>query len=318
MSAPRRPVATPGGGLEGLAPATRAVVDAVLADWPGHRGFLVKSFRDRDERTAAAAERVARLVARLTDGALAAHVSGYRWMCEMVLEEEVHFLRSGRYRHSSFAEVAALVYGNAEEMGAYMRGLLLSQVLWINHARALEFYLREYLASLPPGYRHLEVGPGHGLLLHLAAGDPACRAATAWDVSEASLSLTRDSLRRLGGGQEVAIERRSVLEDLGEGEFFDSVVISEVCEHLEQAPAALRALRGVMSRGGRIYVNVPVNSPAVDHIYLLETPEAARAMVESAGFRLESTLVAPAAGYTEERARKLRTAISVVMIARAG
>lgn len=302
--------------LSDLAPATKSVVDAVVAAWPGHRGFLIKSFRDRDERTSVVAERVASLVARLAGDALAAHVAGYRWMCEMVLEEEIHFRRSGRYRHSSFAEVAQLVYGNTEDMGAYMRGLLLSQVLWSNHASSMAFYLRDFLAGQPADYRHLEIGPGHGLLLHFAVNDPKCRAATAWDVSETSLSLTRESLRRLGGGRPVSIERRSVLDDLGAGDSFDSVVISEVCEHLEQPPAALRALRDIMSPNGRIYVNVPVNSPAVDHIYLLETPEAAVAMVESAGFRVERTLCAPSAGYTEERARKLCTAMSIAMIAR--
>lgn len=302
--------------LSALAPATTAVVDAVLAAWPKHRGFLTKSFRDRDKQTSAVAERVASLVARLAGNDLAAHVAGYRWMCEMVLEEEIHFRRSNRYRHSSFAEVAQLVYGNTEDMGAYMRGLLLSQVLWSNHANSMAFYLRDFLAGLPVDYRHLEIGPGHGLLLHFAAGDPRCRAATAWDVSETSLSLARESLRRLGSGQTVTIERRSVLEDLGASDSFDSVVISEVCEHLEQPAAALRSLRGIMSPSGRIYVNVPINSPAVDHIYLLETPEAAVALVESAGFRVERTLYAPSAGYSEERARKMCTAMSIAMIAR--
>lgn len=302
--------------LSDLGPATRAVVDAVLAVWPKHRGFLLKSFRGRDERLQAVAEQVASLVARLAGGTLDAHVAGYRWMCEMVLEEEIHFRRSGRYRHASFAAVAELVYGNTGDMGAYMRGLLLSQVLWSNHASSMAFYLRDFLAGLPAGYRHLEIGPGHGLLLHFAASDPKCRAATAWDVSETSLSHTRESLRLLGSDRAVTIERRSVLDDLGAADSFDSVVISEVCEHLEQPPAALRGLREIISPNGRMYVNVPINSPAVDHIYLLETPEAAVAMVESAGFRVERTLFAPSAGYTEERARTSGTAMSIVMIAR--
>jgi 2-polyprenyl-3-methyl-5-hydroxy-6-metoxy-1,4-benzoquinol methylase len=302
--------------LAGLAPATRFLVDAVLAAWPRHRGFLVKSFRGRDPETSAVAERVAGLVARLAGTDLDAHVAGYRWMCGMVLEEEMHFRRHGRYRHSSFAEVAELVYGNSENMGAYMRGLLLSQVLWSNHARSMAFYLREFLAGLPAGYRHLEVGPGHGLLLFFAADDPRCGAATAWEVSDTSISCTRESLRRLGSDRAVTIERRSILDDPGAGEVFDSIVISEVLEHLEQAPAALRTLRDVLSPGGRLYVNVPINSPAVDHVYLLECPEAALELVAAAGFRVERTLFAPSAGYTEERARSSCTAMSIVMIAR--
>lgn len=298
-----------------LPPSTKTVVDAVLRLWPEHAGFLAKSFDERDASTMALTERVAGYTLRLTEGALDEYVKGYKWMCNMVLEEELNFRRTGTYRYASFEQVAALVYSNPADMGAYMHGLLLSQVLWINHARSMEIYLQDFVEKMPAGCRHLEVGPGHGLLLYLAATNPACASATAWDVSDTSLGQTRASLQRLGLTKDVKLELRNVFDDLAGSGPFDTIVISEVCEHLERPVDALAHLRSTLSPSGRIYVNVPINSPAVDHIYLLETPEAAVQMVEAAGLRVLKTNTVPSAGYTEAKARKARTSMSIVVIA---
>src|SRR3712207_7808068 len=53
-------------------------------------------------------------------------------------------------------------------------------------------------------------------------------------------------------------------------------VISEVLEHLEQPGQALAFLRDCMTADGRIFINVPLNSPSPDHIYLLSSPEDVR------------------------------------------
>ena len=99
MNAPRPSESPLIDAPSGPAPATRRVVDAVLEAWPMHRGFLVKSFRDRDERAAAVAEQVASLVLRLAGDTLAAHVAGYRWMCEMVDLLSWDLVRPFRVRH---------------------------------------------------------------------------------------------------------------------------------------------------------------------------------------------------------------------------
>jgi len=72
-----------------------------------------------------------------------------------------------------------------------------------------------------------------------------------------------------------------------------------------------------MVPGGRIFVNVPVNAPSIDHIYLLKTPEEAVDMVGQAGFEIEATRFAPAAGYPEDEVRRRKLAISVGVVCRA-
>ena len=190
----------------------------------------------------------------------------------MVLEEEIEFRRSGHYRLSTFAEAERTVYSNRDIMTRYMDGLLLSQVLWANHIALLDYYVRDFLGGASAVSSHLEVGPGHGLLLFLASR-VISGCVTGWDVSDTSLQKTRAALDRLGARSGLRLEKRNLVADEALTQPFDSVVISEVLEHLERPDTALATLRRRMSPGGRIFVNAPVNSPAIDHIYLFRTPE---------------------------------------------
>jgi SAM-dependent methyltransferase len=267
-----------------------------------------------DPNVRAVAERVSEAIVALVGSELDRHVDGYRWMCEMVLEEELEFRRNGRYRYSSFAEVEQRVYADPSVMAGYMDGLLLSQVLWANHLSVLEFYVDAYLERVGNSGAHLEVGPGHGLLLWLAS-ERVRGSLSGWDVSQTSLDRSRRALERLGS-RTVDLRLQNLFEAGNDGARFDSVVISEVLEHLERPDVALAALRDRMNPGGLIFANAPVNSPAVDHIWLFRTPEELVNMVEAAGFAVESTRFAPATGLTEARARKMQFSISCAVIGR--
>jgi len=57
--------------------------------------------------------------------------------------------------------------------------------------------------------------------------------------------------------------------------------------------AALKATARRLRPGGRLWVNVPINSPAPDHIYLFRTPEEAVDAVQAAGFEVSETAFFP-------------------------
>ncbi len=294
-------------------PALHRLAVAQLGVWPEHEKFLTKRFALGDQGVA---DRLAALVLKLAGDDLATLCADYRWTCERILEEELHFRRTGKYRRSSFAEAEREVYANREYMTRYVNGLLLSQVWWSNHTSVVACFAGDFLPRNRPGYAHLEIGPGHGLMLHLAASDPACAVAAGWDVSEASVAATARALRSLGTPRDVVLERRSVFDPPDAGTRFDSVVISEVCEHLEDPQGALASLRPFLTREGRLFVNMPINSPAPDHIFLLRTPEEVVELVRASGYEVESSRFFPLAGYTEERARKAGLTISCVVVGR--
>lgn len=295
--------------------ALSGLVGAVLTHWPEHATFLDKRFAGSETADLAHADALAALVRRLCGAALDRCCADYRSLCARLLEEELYFRRHDRYRVTSVAQATAEVYADPAFMAAYMNGLLLSQPLWANHAGASRLFVDAFLAAHPNRYRHLEVGPGHGLLLFFAARDRRCAGVAGWDVSPTSLAMTAAALRTLGIARRVRLAERSVLAAAPETDPFDSIAVSEVLEHLDDPQRALARLRHVLRPGGRIFVNMPVNSPAPDHIFLVRTPEEVVALVRGAGLRIEQSRVLPASGYDEARARRLQVTMSVVVIA---
>ncbi|WP_406453364.1 class I SAM-dependent methyltransferase [Streptomyces sp. NBC_01622] len=294
------------------APALARIMSHVVELWPEHEKFLTSSLAGIDARSLGNSEELASLVWRLVEPEIDAVVTSYRWVCRRLLDEELYFRRHGRYRYASVREVEESGFYDSEDVHHYHRGLLLSQVLWRNHASISQVYVRDFLSRCDSESRLLEVGPGHGLFLALAARH-ATRALTGWDISPESLQYTRRNLAEMGvSGVDLA------LHDIQDGvlgnDGFDRVVASELLEHVENPGGVLRSLAGVMRPGAEIFINVPVNSPAPDHIYLWSTPEDFFKFVSSNGIIPMETYTFPMSGYSERRALDSRVTISCVVI----
>ena len=276
----------------------------------------------RDGDLLRVSETLAQMVLRLAQsepGGLNAWCDDYRFLCEEItLPEEVHFRRTGRYRLSSFAEAFAECYSNEPFMARYMNGLLMSNVFWVNHARSFTYFATKYLPSLAENSQHLEIGPGHGLYLHFAASHPSVRSITGWDVSPASIGKTRRALECLGARltPKLVVQNLFDADTQQQDEHFDSVAMSEILEHLEDPLAALRSVSRAMKPGGKIFVNVPANVPAPDHLFLFEGVEHAAEIVSAAGLEVVDTQSYPMTGATLERARKHRLSVSCIVVGR--
>jgi precorrin-6B methylase 2 len=297
-------------------PSLGAIVGRIVGAWPDHRDYLAKSLGRRPEDELAELDALAGKILKICPDPAAACAS-YRWMCGVFIEEDLHFRRTGEYRCKTFAEAKTYVYDNEPFMHKYMDGLLVSQLLWANHANSYLFFLNAFVRDLPDPFDYLEIGPGHGLYLSVAALDPRRRRIEGWDVSAKSLSQTQDALRRLGVERNVCLRLHDVLaEDAADddGGAFDAIVISEVLEHLENPERALARLARSLRPGGRLFVNVPINSPAPDHIYLLRSADEARRLMESSGLAVVRAAEMPMTGYTLAQAAKARATVSCLFV----
>lgn len=296
--------------------ATRRIAEAVTALWPEHERYIRKSLAGRDAAMMRTTETLAEAVLLLVCdriGTIAAH---YRWTCDRLREEELFFHREGRYRLSTFAEADAEVYSDAAYMEKYMDGLLFSQVLWFNHAASCHFFLTEAPALLKPDGHLLEIGPGHGLMMSLALRDFGLSGATAWDLSQVSLDQTRAALEKLGH-HDCHFAVQNVMDVPANTPPADLVVLSEVLEHLEDPKSVMRKLHAqVRPETGRIFVNVPINSPSPDHLYLMQTPDDARALLTDTGFEILKDGFFATQGTALDRALRNKISVSACMIAR--
>lgn len=282
---------------------------------PGHKAFLGRRFSAAPATELRLCDEIARQIYRLAGDDIDLFVKGYDFICDIQKREEIYFRRHNQYRLKSVADAIREVYGNREYMQNYMRGLLMTQVFWSNHTASMDFFINEMLARNVAGYRLLEIGPGHGLLFSRAASDPRAGSLLGWDLSPASVAESQEALQRLGITRPFRLEVRDLFDSGYREPAFDSIVLSEVLEHLEQPGRALTAIGSLMRPGARLYINVPVNSPAPDHLFLLRTPEEAVSFVQQHGFDIERTGFFPATNYSLEAARKHALTVSVCVIA---
>lgn len=297
-------------------PSLHRVVSEVLTVWPEHDSYCEIRFRDDPPGFVQRSEDLASLVLKLVGSDLPTYCADYRWMCEEFVAEEYFFRTHGRYRLSTFKEAYEQVYNNAEYMTKYVHGILISQFIWSPHALAFDYFRTDFLPGNAEGTRHLEVGPGHGLFLYFASQDPRIASLEAWDVSQSSVAATRHALGKLGVSRPINLMEQDVLKAPERDGTYDSAIISEVLEHLERPDLALATLRKALRPGGRIFINVPVNSPAPDHIYLWTSHEEFVDWVKAQGFEIEATRFLPVTGATLERAAKRKLSISCIVIAR--
>jgi 2-polyprenyl-3-methyl-5-hydroxy-6-metoxy-1,4-benzoquinol methylase len=296
-------------------PKLASIVNEVVRVWPEHERYCETRFRNDEADFLARTEEFAELALVNVGTSLSLYVEDYRWMCERFLEEEIYFQRHGEYRLSTFEAAFAEVYSDLDYMSKYVRGILISQIIWDPHARAFDAFRTEFLGGMPDDAAYLEVGPGHGFFLYFASRCDKISKLEAWDVSDASIAETQAALKRLHVERDIKIVQQDVLLAPSRHEEFDAAIISEVLEHLERPDLALKSLHAALKPGGRIFINAPINSPAPDHIYLWRSIEEFSKFVEDQGFRIDIAHNLPVTGYTLERAIKYNTSISCVFIA---
>jgi 2-polyprenyl-3-methyl-5-hydroxy-6-metoxy-1,4-benzoquinol methylase len=302
-------------------PAIVTLTNHIVSRWPEHSSFLEKSFAGRTGKEFDVSESLARAILLLAEdesGGLDQLCDDYRFLCEhIVLPEEIYFRRNGTYRLTSFEDAQKECYANAQFMARYMNGLLLSDVMWVNHASAFAYFVDEYLPRLRDKSNHLEIGPGHGLFLYFAASANNVVSVTGWDISPTSIEKTRHALTKLAAPivPQLHLQNMFDADSIPEKDRFSSVVMSEILEHLEDPSAALLAAAEAMTPGGYIFINVPANSPAPDHIFLFESLAHTESIVTDAGLIVVASQAFPMSGATLERAMKHKLAVSCVVIA---
>jgi hypothetical protein len=85
---------------------------------------------------------------------------------------------------------------------------------------------------------------------------------------------------------------------------------------LEQPRAALEIIRELLTETGTVWINVPANGPAPDHLFLLRTPREAEDIVRAAGLTIVRNALFPVAGASLDRAIRQELPISCVLVAK--
>lgn len=289
----------------------------MLERWPDHSKNIEIRFSKDTEHDFKVNEELSFLILKIIGDDLPVYCADYRFMCENFIEELLYFRRKNEYRLKTFEEANRQIYSNSAYMSRYVRGILLSQILWKNHSKAFDLFRNNFLQKNKQDYDHLEIGPGHGLFFYFASLDKRNRSLTGWDVSESSISATKNTLNTLGiSTARFKLYLQDILNNQDHKEQFDSAIISEVLEHIETPDIALKTIYKVLRPGGRVFINIPINSPAPDHIYLWRSTEDVVNFIRSCGFEIEEENYFPPLNYSLDEARKKNLDISCVIFGR--
>ncbi len=238
----------------------------------------------------------------------------YETLLDDTVAEQFFFMSEGRYRHSTFAEVANFVYFAPDYMQRYMIGLAVSNFLWPNHLAIRRFFRK----TLPRGRAgsYLEVGPGHGLFLLQALRELSCARYVGVDISPASLALTAALVRQVvpEAMPRLALIEADFLAETGLDGPFDLLVMGEVIEHVERPRAFLERLRSLAAKDAHVFVTTCINTPAIDHITLFADEAEVEALIRASGFSIRERQSTPYVGKTLAQCVAERLPINVAYV----
>lgn len=239
----------------------------------------------------------------------------YRTITDDTLREQIYFRRHGKYRYSTFAEVADSVYFADDYMRRYMYGLALTLYLWPNHLEIVRFF-RKAIAGVA-GNAYLEIGPGHGAFFRHAVALGGFCSYLGVDISPTSLDLTRRLLKHDDAalaGKDWKLVESDFLALADTETRFDAIVMGEVLEHVEDPGKFLERIRSLSNPGAFVFVTTAVNAPAVDHIFLFRSVDEVTNMATAAGLEVADLLAVPYKGLSLEEAVAQMLPINVALV----
>ena len=226
-----------------------------------------------------------------------------------ILKETIYFQENGKYRYSSFAEVANNVYYNDSYMSLYMHGVFISLFFWPNHLELFRFF-RESLPKKKKG-SYLEIGPGHGYFFSTAVNLTAYDNFMGIDLSETSIRQTKALVDRHDKIKNIDLRCVNFLEFSLKTSAFDAIVMGEMLEHVENPQDFLKKIAMIAKKNAYIFITTCINAPLTDHIYLFKDTQQIEALFSECDLRIKHECILPYLGKTLEESAERRLAINV-------
>ncbi|MEQ8667437.1 MAG: class I SAM-dependent methyltransferase [Rhodospirillales bacterium] len=218
-------------------------------------------------------------------------VRSYVYLSLEFLRLQRELEKTGAYLMSTEAETAQHVYDNADVFGGYyLPGLLLTEALWPNHFVLNTAFLNRFVEGLPPNPAILEVGVGTGYHLSQLLDRRESARYVGLDISEYAI----DFCRRYAGvdhasSSSATFRLESITGDCALPEkSFDGIVIGEVLEHIETPFDVMVDLRRAAKPGATLFMTTVAFAANIDHIYMFESVEEIRDLVQQSGWTIEA------------------------------
>ena len=231
------------------------------------------------------------------------------------LEETLYFIEHKKYRYSTLTQVEEKVYLNKDYMKKYMVGLAISSFIWNAHIEVRRYFAKYIDNKKEIKNTYLEIGPGHGEFFLKALRSKKFKEYFGIDISPISCQMSEDIVKNQI--KDDAIKYEFICKDFTKCDFknkADLIVMGEVLEHVENPLKFMQDVKNLLNDNGEIFATIPINAPAIDHIYLFSHPDEVKELLKNAGLKIKECEYFMANNYSLEKALKSKNAIIMSVI----
>jgi SAM-dependent methyltransferase len=213
---------------------------------------------------------------------------GYAKYCMGVWKSQQLYEKTGRYTPETMPELISEVYEDEGYMVPYMWAAILIYPFWQSMISHIALYRDEFLKSLPPGAKVLELASGHGVMGLLAAESRPDIQVKGFDISPPATAVANRLLAVSGHGRRVTFEVKDALKlNLAEsGRTYQGIIAAMLAEHLEDPRPLFDVLGHHLADDGLVFFSTALESAQRDHTYEFHHESELVKMAEGVGLRV--------------------------------
>ena len=236
---------------------------------------------------------------------------GYARYCLGVWKSQQLYEKNGRYTPETMPEIVSEVYEDEGYMVPYMWAAILIYPFWPSMISHIELYRDEFLKSLPPSAKVLELASGHGVMGLLAAETRADIKVNGFDISPPAVAVS-NRLRAVSGHDgRVSFEVEDALKLTGERGTYQGIIAAMLAEHLQDPRPLFASIAHHLAPDGVVFFSTALESAQRDHTFEFHNESEPIHMAEAVGLRV--TRLVSDAGSPVPGGRFLPRALGMVL-----
>lgn len=213
---------------------------------------------------------------------------GYAKYCMGVTKAQEIYEQAGRYTPAAMPDVISEVYEDEGYMVPYMWAAILIYPFWPAMIHHIALYRDEFLKSLAPNARVLELASGHGVLGLLAAEERSDIRVNGIDISPPAVAVANRILQASGHADRVSFEVKNALE-IEQGTAsrqYQGIIAAMLAEHLEDPRPLFLSISRFLADDGLVFFSTAIESAQRDHVYEFNQESEPLRMAEDVGLRV--------------------------------
>jgi len=213
---------------------------------------------------------------------------GYAKYCLGVWKSQQLYEKNGRYTPEKMPDLIAEVYDDEGYMVPYMWAAILIYPFWPSMISHIAIYRDDFLKSVPPRAKVLELASGHGVLSLLAAETRPDIQLEGFDISPPAVVVANRLLGVSGHDQRVTFKVKDAL-DLNVTEnrgTYQGIIAAMLAEHLEDPRPLFTVLAHNLADDGLAFFSTALESAQRDHTFEFHHESEPVRMAEEVGLRV--------------------------------